>query len=126
VEVEKRIQAHRQNLKSLCLFDHVIATASQDKSLALWDKHTLEPINVKKNAHKKAFGLVGAWNEYILSVSFACGEIKVWDCATLREKVVIPIAPCLSGQTCLHQAHLYLSSRAINGIDCVDIETIVR
>jgi len=123
MEVEKCVQAHRQNLKSLCLLDPIIVTASQDKSLALWDKDTLEPINVRKNAHKKAFAIVGAWNGHVLTVSFACGEIKVWDRPTLREKTVIPIAPCLSGQTLLHRAHLYLSSRAINGIDYADINS---
>lgn len=122
MEVEKRVQAHRQNLKSLCILDHVVATASQDKALASWDKRTLEPIAVKKNAHKKAFAIVGAWNGHILTVSFACGEIKVWDMRTLKEKTVLPIAPCLFGQTFLHRSHLYLSSRAIHGIDYADID----
>lgn len=124
MEVEKRVPAHRQNLKSLCIFGHVVATASQDKALALWDKRTLEPIAVKKNAHKKAFAIVGAWNGCLLTVSFACGEIKVWDKTTLMEETVLPIAPCLSGQTYLWHSHLYLSSRAIHRIDYANIEML--
>lgn len=125
MEVEKQVQAHRQNLKSLCLFDQIIATAGQDKTLGLWERHSLEAIRTKKNAHKKAFSIIGAWKDQLLTVSFACGEIKVWEIATLREQAVIPIAACLTGQALLHQGYLYLSSRAIKGIERAEIDRIV-
>jgi WD40 repeat protein len=59
MSVVRQVQAHRQNLKGLWLCGDLVATASQDKVLALWDKGTLEQINIKKNAHKKAFAIVG-------------------------------------------------------------------
>lgn len=125
MRVERQIHAHRQNLKSLCIADDLIVTASQDKSLAFWDRDSLAQIKVKRNTHKKAFAIVGIWNESILTVSYSCGEIKVWDLATLQEKATLPIAGCLSGQTLLRQSHLYLSSRAINGIDILDLGVLM-
>lgn len=124
MQVAKSVQAHKQNAKSVCLVGNIVATASQDLSLACWDKHTLERINGKKNAHKRAFTVIGCWDEHFLTVSFPCGEMKVWDSTTLQEKYAIPITPCLSGETCLIHSHLYLSSRAIKGIDYADIATI--
>jgi hypothetical protein len=123
--VEKQIQAHKQNLKSLSLLDHLLATASQDKSLALWDTTTFDCVRLKKNLHKKAYSIIGAWKDSLLTVSFPCGEIKIWDRASLEEEMVVPISPCLSGQTFIQGKKLYLISRAIKGVDCVELDELV-
>lgn len=123
--VVQQIQAHRQNLKSLCLTRDLIATASQDKALALWDRRTLAPVRTKKNAHRRAFAIVGIWNGCILTVSYSAGEIKMWEIDSLEETASLPITGCLSGQTLLRGPQLYLSSRAINGIDYIDLDALL-
>jgi WD40 repeat protein len=125
MSVTRQVQAHRQNLKSLCIAGNLIGTASQDKALAFWDRETLELVKVKRNAHKKAFAIAGIWKGRVLTISYSSGEIKVWDLATLEERVVVPIDHCLSGQALLRAPYLYLSSRAINGIDRIDLEALV-
>lgn len=126
MSVDKVLQAHKQNAKSICVLDNMVVTASQDKSMAFWDRGTLEPVKVKKRTHKKAFRIVGVWKQNVMTVSFPCGEIKVWDMTTLDEKKTVPITGCLSGKTCIKGSNLYLSSRAIDGIDRASVEELVR
>lgn len=121
VTVVHSLPAHRQNLKSLCIRDDHLATASQDLALKLWNKTTLEPVAARRKAHRRAFAIAGFWKGYVVTVSYPCGEIKVWDLEDLEEKAVFPIASCLSGKAVIRTSNLYLSSRAINGIDRADL-----
>lgn len=81
---------HKKNLKSLLLEGDVIYTASQDLSIAKVDKVTLELVAVKKRCHQKMFYLAGIWENYLLTVSPPCGEMKVWHKTDLALCKMIP------------------------------------
>ncbi|MEN4013065.1 MAG: hypothetical protein AB1453_07240 [Chloroflexota bacterium] len=125
MSVERQIHAHRQNLKSLHLSGGVIATAGQDKALALWDWRSGECRQLRKNTHRKAFMIIGEWRDYLLTASFACGEIKLWDRASLAEKAVLPIQPCLTGHAQIVGSSLFLASREICGIDWLALDEVM-
>jgi WD40 repeat protein len=125
MRVQSCLPAHKQNIKSVKLLGPVLATASHDKSLALWDVQSLECLKVKKNLHKKAFSIIGTWRDYLLTVSFPCGEIKVWNAESLQEVQVIPVGRCLLGQVVIISDKLYLSSRVVNGIEWLDLTNTI-
>lgn len=70
---------HRKNLKSLLLEGDIIYTASQDLSIAKTNINTLDTILVKKHCHRKMFYLAGIWENYLMTVSPPCNEMKIWD-----------------------------------------------
>ena len=61
----------------------------------------------------------------LITLSFACGELKVWDCPGLTETKLIPIRGCLTGEAILDESWLYLISRAIEGVERVLIDKII-
>ncbi|WP_273324142.1 hypothetical protein [Vallitalea guaymasensis] len=75
----KYANIHKKNLKSMLLTKEYIYTGSQDLSLGIIDRETIECIDKYKNCHKKMFYLVGKWKNYIITASVPCGETKVWD-----------------------------------------------
>lgn len=69
---------HKKNLKSLLLVDDVIYTASQDLSISKVNQQTLEIIDNHKHCHKRMFYFAGNWEDYLLTVSPPCREMKFW------------------------------------------------
>ena len=126
MQIEQSINAHKKNTKSIFIIDSVIATAAQDKKLMIWNLDTLELINMKRNSHRKAFIIGGHWSGKLVTVGFSSGEMKVWDIKKLTEEKVIPIKNCLSGNVIIDSSKLYIGSRAINGIECSEIEDIIQ
>lgn len=116
LEAVKRIQAHRQNLKSLLVTDTHLWTASQDKRLVQWDRQELESVQMVRNAHRKAFSIIGLWQDQLMTVSYPCGEITLWDQPTLERIRTIRIPGTLTGTARLDGDTVYLASRQIEGI----------
>lgn len=123
-QVTHTIKSHKQNLKSIVINDEKIITASQDKSIVIRDLNTLETICSKKYTHKKMFGIVGVWGKYLITVSFPCGEMKFWDYETLTSVKIIDIPRALSGNVVIDGDMLYLSSRKIDGIMYMDLNSM--
>jgi len=122
MEVVKTIKSHKQNLKSLYVDDQRIITVSQDKQIIIRDYNTLEIINSVKNAHKKMFHIAAIWNQFLLTVSFPCGEMKYWELDTLNLIKTIDITRALSGDVEIEGSTIYLSSRKVNGILSFNID----
>ena len=78
IRILNKKPVHKKNLKSLLMLDDVIYTASQDLSVAKVDKNTLDIIDCSKRCHNKMFYLAGAWQDYLITVSPPCREMKVW------------------------------------------------
>jgi hypothetical protein len=79
IKVLKKKAVHKKNLKSLLLEDEIIYTASQDLSIVKINKDTLEIIDSHKHCHKKMFYYAGIWQDFLLTVSPPCGEMKIWN-----------------------------------------------
>lgn len=79
IKVLEKKPVHKKNLKSLLLDGDVIYTASQDLSIAKVDKDTLDVIDRRKHCHNKMFYIAGIWQDYLVTVSPPCGEMKVWN-----------------------------------------------
>jgi len=95
---DKPIQAHKNNLKSLCLHQELLLTAGQDKRLTLWGLHTLAQLRSRANVHTKAFSILGVRNEVIFTVSWTLGELKAWKLDTLEQTGSWDIPKCLAGE----------------------------
>jgi hypothetical protein len=125
MKVEKSIQAHKKNTKSICFFDKTVATAALDKALALWNIDNLELIIKKRNVHQKMFDIGAYWDGKIITISFSCGEMKVWDETGLTEKKTIPMKSCLTGEACISGTDFFIISRAIKGIELAKLDELV-
>lgn len=126
LETIKKIQAHRQNAKSLYANSGTLFSASQDKSLAAWKIPGLEQLALKKGAHAKAFAIAGRYRDFLLTVSFPCGELKFWELPFLRESKRINLTKCLTGEAIIAGNFLYLVSRAENGVLRGDLARLVK
>ena len=125
-KVVQDIAAHRQNLKSLLIYDNRLLSASQDKSFAIRNLDTLDVIAVRKSAHRKAFRLAGIWKDVLITTCFPCGEIKLWDLDKLEAIKSIPIAACNSGQLTIYEDCAFLASRGIDGLERVAMDRLLQ
>ncbi|MBN2384519.1 hypothetical protein JXQ70_16720 [bacterium] len=117
LEVEKEVPAHKKNTKGIYIIDNYMLTAGQDLVLHVWDLEKFEIVETLKKTHSKAFTLVGTTEDRILTVSYACGEIKVWHRSTLKHEKTIPIQKCLTGKAIIAGNTLYMTSRALSGLE---------
>lgn len=116
--VQKRLCLGKQNIRSLFVDGEVLYAASQDKKLYKISLPDLEIMSVRRNAHKKMFDCAGLWENAIITVSFPCSEIALWNRDTLEKVGEISVPLKLSGCTYIDGGRLYISSRNINGIIC--------
>lgn len=114
--VQKRLLLGKQNIRSLFVSDKILYAASQDKRLYKISLPDLEVMNVKRNVHKKMFDCAGLCGNAIVTVSFPCSEIALWDKNTLEKVGEIPVPLKLSGCTHIDGEKMYISSRNIDGI----------
>lgn len=118
------VQAHRQNAKSLFADGGTLYSAGQDKTLASSRLPPMEVLQVKRKAHVKAFQIAGRSGDFLLSVCFPCGELKLWELPELREAKRIELAGCLTGETVIRNGCLYLASRAVNGLLRIELAAL--
>lgn len=114
--VQKRLLLGKQNIRSLFVSDKILYAAGQDKRLYKISLPDLEVMNVKRNVHKKMFDCAGLCGAAIVTVSFPCSEIALWDKNTLEKVGEIPVPLKLSGCTYIDGEKMYISSRNIDGI----------
>jgi hypothetical protein len=113
----------RQNIGNLCLYKNYVYAAGQDKTLYLIDIELGECIAKKRNAHKRMFDCVGTYNDFIITISYPCNEISIWNKETLEIVRSINIPLSLTGRTLIENDIMYIASRNINGIISLDLRT---
>lgn len=114
--VQKRLLLGKQNIRSLFVSDKILYAASQDKKLYKISLPDLEVMDVKRNVHKKMFNCAGLCGDTIVTISFPCSEIALWNKDTLEKAGEIPVPLKLSGCTYIDEKKMYISSRNIDGI----------
>lgn len=124
--VQKRLLLGKQNIRSLFVNDKILYAASQDKKLYKISLPDLEVMDVKRNVHKKMFDCAGLCGDAIVTVSFPCSEIALWDKNTLEKVGEISVPLKLSGCTYIDGEKMYISSRNIDGIVSIRLYGISR
>ncbi len=119
--VQKRICLGKQNIRSLFISGKTLYAASQDKRLYKISLPDLDVMDVRRNAHKKMFDCAGLCGDAIVTVSFPCGEIALWNRDTLEKISEIPVPLKLSGCTYIDGEKMYISSRNIDGIAIINL-----
>ncbi len=119
--VQKRLLLGKQNIRSLFVSDKILYAAGQDKKLYKISLPNLEVMDVKKNVHKKMFNCAGLCGDAIVTVSFPCSEIALWNKNTLEKVGEISVPLKLSGCTYIEGERMYISSRNIDGIMSISL-----
>lgn len=114
--VQKRLLLGKQNIRSLFVSDKILYAAGQDKKLYKISLPDLKVMDVKRNVHKKMFNCAGLCGDAIVTISFPCSEIALWNKNTLEKVGEIPVPLKLSGCTYIDGEKMYISSRNIDGI----------
>jgi hypothetical protein len=118
--VVQTIQASKQNLKSVLVTENILVTASQDKKMVVRDAKTYDILASLASVHQRAFSIVGMHENQVYTISYPCGEVKVWDAESgaLRETIHFPGG---HGHACFADQRLYLASRNTHGLVYMDL-----
>lgn len=119
MSVEKNLILGRQNVRSLYINGTVLYAACQDKKLFKIDLSKFEVIESQKNVHKKMFDSVGLYDNMLVTVSYPCSEIALWDVNTLEKRKEIKTTLSLSGNAFIEENKLYIISRNIYGVGII-------
>lgn len=119
--VQKTLRLGKQNIRSLYIAEKTLYAASQDKRLYIISLPELEVIDIKRNVHKKMFDCAGLCRDVIVTVSFPCSEIALWNKDTLEKASEISVPLKLSGCTYIDGGKIYISSRNIDGIMSIQL-----
>lgn len=119
MSVEKRLILSKHNLRSLYVNGTVLYAGCQDKKLFKIDISEFKILQSQKNVHKKMFDCVGLYNDMLITVSYPCGEIALWDMNTLEKRREIKTPLSLSGNAYIEGDKLYITSRNIYGIGII-------
>lgn len=119
MSVEKKLILGKQNIRSLYVDGTALYAAGQDKKLFKISLPELEILEVQKNVHKKMFDCVGLYDDMLVTVSYPCSEIALWDKDTLEKSNEIKIPLSLSGNAFIDGDKLYISSRNIYGLGLI-------
>lgn len=117
--VEKELVLSKKNVGSLYFCGETLYAASHDGKLFKIDMKSFEVDCLIKNAHRKMFNCVGIYQDKLITVSYPCSELALWDKNTLQKLKVIAIPLKLSGRAYIERELLYISSRNISGIGIV-------
>lgn len=119
LSLEKTLVLGKKNIGSLCIYGETLYAASQDGKLFKVSMRNFEIGSLTKNAHRKMFKCVGIYKNMLITVSYPCSEIALWDKNTLEKIKVINVSLSLSGYAYIENDYLYISSRNISGIDMI-------
>lgn len=119
--VQTSIRLGKQNIRNLFVSGKTLYAASQDKKLYKISLPDLTVTEEKRNIHKKMFNCAGLWKDMLVTVSFPCSEIALWNQDTLEKISVIPFPLQLSGCTYIDGERMYISSRNIDGIAIINL-----
>ncbi len=119
--IERTLVLGKKNIGSLYLDGETLYAASHDGKLFKIDMRTLEIDSLTKNAHKKMFHCIGIFQDKLITVSYPCSEIALWDKKTLKKIKVVEVPLSLSGRASIINDLLYISSRNILGIGLISL-----
>ncbi len=119
--IEKKLVLGKKNMGSLYIAGETLYAASQDGKLFKIDMKNFEVDSLTKNAHKKMFKCAGIYENMLVTVSFPCSEIALWNKDILEKIRVINTPLKLSGCTHIENDFMYISSRNILGIDRIKL-----
>ncbi len=117
--IERTLVLGKKNIGSLYLDGETLYAASHDGKLFKIDMRTFEIDSLTKNAHKKMFHCIGIFQDKLITVSYPCSEIVLWDKNTLKKIKVVEVPLSLSGRASIINDVLYISSRNILGIGII-------
>lgn len=119
--IVKKLVLGKKNIGSLYIDGKVLYAASHDGKLFKIDIQSFEIESMTKNAHKKMFHCAGVYEDMLVTVSFPCSEITLWNKATLEKTREISTPLKLSGCTHIEKDSMYICSRNILGIDRIKL-----
>ncbi len=122
MSINKKLILSKQNIRSLYVDGTILYAACQDKKLFKIDPTNFELIGTAKNAHKKMFDCAGTYGDMLVTVSYPCGEIALWDTDTLEKRKEIKTPLSLSGNAYIEGSKLYITSRNINGVGLISLD----
>ena len=118
---EKKLNLSKKNIRSLYLSGTTLFAACQDKKLFKIDLTKFEVVDLQKNVHKKMFDCVGLYDDMLVTVSYPCSEITLWNMNTLEKRKEIKTPLSLSGNAHIEEDKLYITSRNIYGIGIISL-----
>ena len=119
LSAEKALALGKKNIGSLYIDGEILYAASHDGTLFKIDLRAFEIVSSAKKAHRKMFHCAGLHEDTVVTVSYPCSEIALWDKNSLERRRVIDIPLRLSGHAHIENGLLYISSRNILGIDVI-------
>ena len=124
LSIEKELVLGKKNIGSLYIDGGTLYAASHDGKLFKISMKNFEIETSMKNVHKKMFDCAGIYEDMLVTVSFPCSEIALWNKDTLEKIKVINTPLKLSGRTHIENNFMYISSRNILGIDRIKLSEI--
>ena len=121
LSTEKILVLGKKNIGSLYIDGETLYAASHDGKLFKIGLRNYEIEASMKNAHKKMFVCAGICKDMLVTVSYPCSEIALWNKDTLEKIKVINTPLKLSGRTYIENDFMYISSRNISGIDRIKL-----
>lgn len=118
---EKKLILSKQNIRSLYVNGTTLYAACQDKKLFKIDLPKFEIVKLQKNVHEKMFDCVGLYDDMLVTVSYPCSEITLWDMNTLKKIKEIKTPLSLSGKAYIEGNKMYITSRNIYGIGIIHL-----
>lgn len=121
LSMEKNLVLGKKNIGSLYIDGETLYAAGHDGKLFKIGIKKLEIETSIKNAHKKMFFCAGIYENMLVTVSYPCSEITLWNKDTLEKIKVINTPLKLSGHTHIENDFMYICSRNILGIDRIKL-----
>ena len=117
----KNLVLSKKNIASLHIDGETLYAASHDGKLFKINLKNFEIETFMKNIHKKMFVCAGICRDMLVTVSYPCSEIALWNKDTLEKIKVINTPLKLSGRTHIENDYMYITSRNILGIDRIQL-----
>ena len=119
--IEKELVLGKKNIGSLYIDGEILYAASHDGKLFKINMKNFTIETSMKNVHKKMFDCAGICEDMLVTVSYPCSEIALWNKDTLEKIKVINTPLKLSGRTHIENNFIYITSRNILGIDRIKL-----
>lgn len=117
----KELVLGKKNIGSLYIYGETVYAAGHDGKLFKINIRNFEIECSMKNVHKKMFHCAGIYENMLVTVSYPCSEIALWNKDTLEKIKVISTPLKLSGHTHIENNFMYICSRNILGINRVKL-----
>lgn len=121
LSIEKNLVLGKKNIGSLYIDGDTLYAASHDGKLFKIGMRNFEVEASMKNVHRKMFACAGICKDMLVTISYPCSEIALWNKDTLEKIKVMDTPLKLSGRTHIENDLMYISSRNILGIDKIKL-----